>query len=284
MSGGRGRRSAALAVLALVAVLAAGCGGSGGSPASTGAQAVRTTTFSLDDPAYRKAQEAAAARRAARTTPAAPAATVPDEPDGPATTETAAPVAAGPKRPRIVQRPIPFPAQRKQEMAAYSERHYGKATAALRDPKVIVEHYTETPDIDSTFNTFAPDTADPELGELPNVCAHFVVDADGTIYQLVSLKLRCRHTVGLNWTAIGIEQVGSSDQEILGRPAQMKAIVRLTRWLQCRYGIATKDVIGHSESLSSPYHKENVERLRKQTHGDMTKAMMRKYRSQLGAC
>ena len=43
-------------------------------------------------------------------------------------------------------------------------------------------------------------------------------------------------------------------------------------------------MIGHSESLSSPYHKENVERMRNQTHGDMTKATMRKYRSQLGAC
>jgi len=276
---GVSRRVAAGMVLVLVAALAAGCGGDDGGSSSTAASTVRTTTFSLDDPAYRKAQEAAAARRPARTTPATPASTVPD---GPATTATAPPAATGPKRPRIVQRPIPFPAQRKQEMAAYSERHYGKATAALRDPKVIVEHYTETPDIDSTFNTFAPDTADPELGELPNVCAHFVVDADGTIYQLVSLKLRCRHTVGLNWTAIGIEQVGSSDQEILGRPAQMKAIVRLTRWLQCRYGIATKDVIGHNESLSSPYHQEGVASLRTQTHDDWPKADMDGVRKRLG--
>ena len=65
---------------------------------------------------------------------------------------------------------------------------------------------------------------------------------------------------------------------------QLAASLRLTRWLRCRYGIATKNVIGHSESLSSPYHKENVERMRNQTHGDMTKATMRKYRSQLGAC
>ena len=62
----------------------------------------------------------------------------------------------------------------------------------------------------SAYNTFAPDHADPELHELPGTCAHFVIDKDGTIYQLVPLTIRCRHTVGLNYTAIGIEHVGRS--------------------------------------------------------------------------
>ena len=51
---------------------------------------------------------------------------------------------------------------------------------------------------------------DAELHELPGTCAHFIVDKDGTIYQLVALTIMCRHTVGLNWTAFGIEQVGLS--------------------------------------------------------------------------
>ena len=40
-------------------------------------------------------------------------------------------------------------------------------------------------------------------------------------------------------------------------------------------------MIGHNESLSSPYHRENVASLRTQTHGDMTRASMQVYRSKL---
>jgi len=111
-----------------------------------------------------------------------------------------------------------------------------------------------------------------------------VIDRDGTIYQLVPRSIMCRHTVGLNYTSFGIEHVGKSDGDVMGNKRQLAASLRLTRWLRCRYGIATKDVIGHSESLSSPFHTERVERLKQQTHGDMTKATMRKYRSRLGAC
>ena len=83
----------------------------------------------------------------------------------------------------------------------------------------------------SAYNTFAPDHADSELHELPGTCAHFVIDKDGTIYQLVPLTIRCRHTVGLNYTAIGIEHVGTAAREILGDPAQIAASLKLTRWL-----------------------------------------------------
>jgi N-acetylmuramoyl-L-alanine amidase len=186
-------------------------------------------------------------------------------------------------QPTIVQRPIPFPAHRKREMAAYAKRHYGIDSYRLKDPHVIVEHYTVTSTFRQTFNTFAPDVADSELHELPGTCSHFVIDKDGTIYQLVSLSLMCRHTVGLNYTAIGIEHVGNSDAEILHNKRQLAASLRLTRWLRCRYGIAVKNVIGHSESVSSPYHRERVARLRTQTHGDWTRADMRRYRARLAA-
>jgi N-acetylmuramoyl-L-alanine amidase len=166
-------------------------------------------------------------------------------------------------------------------MAAYSQRHYGDSTYRLTGPKVIVEHYTETTTFEAAYNTFAADTPDSELHELPNVCAHFVVDKDGTIYQLVPLTLRCRHTVGLNYTAIGIEQVGTSDADILHNPPQLKASLRLTNWLRCRFGIDVSNVIGHNESLSSPYHRELIPRLRGQTHGDWTKRDMDVYRGQL---
>jgi N-acetylmuramoyl-L-alanine amidase len=186
-------------------------------------------------------------------------------------------------RPPIVQRPIPFPAHRRREMAAYSGRHYGRRTARLRHPHVIVEHYTANDSLRATIATFASDAPDPELHERPGTCAHFVVDTDGTIYQLVPLRLRCRHAVGLNWTAIGVEHVGRADAAVLDRPRVLRASLRLARWLRCSYAIRVRDVIGHAESLSSPYHRERVARLRRQTHGDMSRPAMQRYRRRLSA-
>src|SRR5207244_12170136 len=129
----------------------------------------------------------------------------------------------------------------KEEMLSYVERHYGLSTFRLVHPQVIVEHFTATTSFGPVFNTFAADQ--PDLGELPGTCAHFVVDTDGTIYQLVSLERMCRHTVGLNYTAIGIEMVGESDLDILGNPPQRNAMEELTLWLMATFHIELGNVI-----------------------------------------
>lgn len=193
------------------------------------------------------------------------------------------PASAGAPRPVIVQSPIPFPGRRKHEMRLYARRHYGLDDYRLRNPRVIVEHFTGNESYSATFDTFAPDVADTELHELPGVCSHYVIDRDGTIHQLVPLGLMCRHTVGLNWTAVGIEHVGTSDAEILGDRRQLRASLALTRWLQARLQIATRNVIGHNESLWSPYHHENVPALRAQTHDDWKRADMTVYRRLLSS-
>jgi beta-N-acetylhexosaminidase len=190
---------------------------------------------------------------------------------------------AMPVKPPVVSKPIPFGAERRAETARYAERHYGLDTWRLSHPRVIVEHYTASDSFPSAWNTFASDAPDPELHELPGTCAHFVIDRDGTIYQLVPLTTMCRHTVGLNWTAIGIEHVGTSDAEILQNPRQLQASLRLTLWLMNRFGISLPNVIGHSESLTSPYHRERYAPWRCQTHGDWTHADMGLYRGRLAA-
>jgi N-acetylmuramoyl-L-alanine amidase len=186
-------------------------------------------------------------------------------------------------RPPIVQQPIPFGTQRKAETEAYAKRHYGLDSWRLRRPRVIVEHYTASRSFASAFDTFAADVPDTELHELPGTCAHFVVDTDGTIYQLVPLSVMCRHTVGLNYTAIGIEHVGTSDAEILGNPRQLRASLALTLWLVHRFHIALANVIGHNESLTSPYHRELYAPWRCQTHGDWNRADMDVYRTDLSS-
>jgi N-acetylmuramoyl-L-alanine amidase len=183
---------------------------------------------------------------------------------------------------RVVSKPIPFPAKRREEMRGYARRHYGIDDWRLESPKVIVEHYTVTDTFPPVYSYFATDAPDPELGELPGVCSHFVIDRDGTVYGLVPTTIMCRHTVGLNWTAIGIEHVGQGDVQVMSNRRQRAASLRLTRMLQGRYGIGTKNVIGHNENRDSPYHRERVARLRSQTHGDFPKPVMDRYRRLLG--
>jgi beta-N-acetylhexosaminidase len=189
--------------------------------------------------------------------------------------------AIAPAKPAIVWKPIPFDAHRRAEMAQYATRHYGLNTWRLVHPKVIVEHYTASNSFSSAWNTFANDVPDTELHELPGTCAHFVIDRDGTIYQLVPLNTMCRHTVGLNWTAIGIEHVGMSDASILQNPKQIAASLKLTLWLMHRFDISLPNVIGHNESLTSRYHRERYAPWRCQTHGDWTHADMQTYRARL---
>ena len=260
------RRVLATAAIGGVSVLAA-CGASGAAESQSSARRARSgSSASAPAPAGTPAPAATG------TSPATPApASAPASP--------AQQIAA--LRPSIHQWPIPYGAARKREMAAYSLRHYGEDTYLLRNPKVIVEHYTVTATALQAYNTFAPDVPDSEFHELPNTCAHFLVEPDGRIDQLVPLSLRCRHTVGLNWTAIGIENVGLSDRAILDDRAQLAASLRLTRWLRCRHAVALSNVIGHNESLSSPYHRERVPSFAHQTHSDFNHADMRVYRARL---
>ena len=164
-----------------------------------------------------------------------------------------------PPKPHIVQQPIPLTPTRLAETAAYALRHYGVSTTVLH-PKLIVLHFTASgagsePGVHALF---ASDT--PNAGELPGVCAQFVVDQDGTIYQQVPLTVICRNAIGVNDHAIGIEMVqstGSSshwaDQQILHRRPQIRSVLRLVRWLQARYGIGKRNVIGHAMVNDSPF-------------------------------
>jgi hypothetical protein len=186
-----------------------------------------------------------------------------------------------PPPPPIKPWPIPYGAKRKHQMADYSARHYGERTWRLRRPRVIVEHMAQTGSASAVYNTFAANVPDVELHELPGVCAHFVISGKGRVFRLVNLRTRCRHTVGLNWTAIGIEHTGYGDGDTLGNRRQLRASLRLTHWLQCRFRIPLRNVIGHAESLRSPYHHELVPSLRQQTHGDWRHTSMRTYRQKL---
>jgi hypothetical protein len=164
-------------------------------------------------------------------------------------------------RPAIVRDLIPYGDRRRAQMADYSRRHYGKHTYWLTDPKVVVLHFTAGSTYSSAYWTFHANT--PYRGELPGVSCQFVIDKDGTIYQLVPLAVRARHCIGLNHVSIGIEFVQETgagghwaDQQILARKRQVNAGLRLVRYLMARYGIEKRNVIGHAMANDSPYFKD----------------------------
>jgi len=182
-------------------------------------------------------------------------------------------------QPDIRWRRISFGPKRKRQTAGYARRHYGMNTWRLEDPKVIVEHFTASTTFASAWWTFEGNRI--YNGEKPGVCAQFIIDKDGTIFQLVDLGIICRHAVGLNWTAVGIEMVGTSDRQIMRRERQYEAAQWLTLWLMEQYGIDLGDVIGHSESLNSPFHRERVGSWRCLTHGDWSHVHMKAFRDDL---
>ncbi len=164
-------------------------------------------------------------------------------------------------KPKIKQDRIKYGHKRKREMANYSKRHYGKREWKLQartgDRPALHGRF----ELSGAWSTFNADT--PALGELPGVCAQFVVDQDGTVYQLTHLDVRCRHTIGLNQLSIGIEMVqpdlgnpNATAKAILKRRKQAGPAVRLASWLKQRYHVKMRNVIGHGMANDSPLFKD----------------------------
>jgi N-acetyl-anhydromuramyl-L-alanine amidase AmpD len=81
-----------------------------------------------------------------------------------------------------------------------------------------------------------------------NVSAHFLVDRDGTIYQLMPTNWMARHVIGLNHYAIGIENVGGVNNQADLTEAQIQANAYLVSYLKKKYA-SIKYLIGHSDYL-----------------------------------
>src|ERR1035437_3239745 len=73
--------------------------------------------------------------------------------------------------------------------ASYCLTHYGNESAELRDPQLVVVHYTAFATRDESYRFFAPPRLDKVSrrdianGGAVNVSAHYLIDRDGTILQ-----------------------------------------------------------------------------------------------------
>ena len=125
--------------------------------------------------------------------------------------------------------------------------HSAPGTVAQRN--LIVLHITQGYTASGAIATFIASAA-------PNrVSAHFVIDRDGTVYQLLDLSETAWHASAVNARSVGIEHVAMAGT-LLATEAQYSASAALVAWL-CRDLGLTCDrahIQGHNECSPQDNH------------------------------
>lgn len=149
----------------------------------------------------------------------------------------------------IINKPIDYSPDRVRLSLEYLKSHYNIVqSSATISPKMIVLHYTAGGTVETNYKYFNKTHLESARNVLKkqstlNVSSQFIVDRDGTIYQLMEPNRFARHTIGLNYCAIGIENIGSKSQPLTEK--QILANAQLIRYLTKKYSI--EYLIGHSE-------------------------------------
>ena len=152
---------------------------------------------------------------------------------------------------KIVDKPIVFDQQRKELSVEYLNTRYDlDRTEPSIEPKMIVVHWTAIPSLQKSFEAFNEPLLPNSRSDITsagalNVSSHFLVDQDGTIYRLMPETIMARHVIGLNHCALGIENVGGTENTPLTKK-QLKANVKLVRYLKNKYP-EIDYLIGHLE-------------------------------------
>ena len=153
---------------------------------------------------------------------------------------------------KIQDRPISFSENRHKATLEYIAEHYGKSPVDISIvPKIIVMHWTAIDGLEDSFDAFNPETlrgSRPDLGsaEQVNVSIQFLVDREGAVYRLMPETWMARHVIGLNHSAIGVENVGGGDGADNMTDEQIAANIKLVRYLTERYP-TIQYLIAHSE-------------------------------------
>ena len=153
----------------------------------------------------------------------------------------------------IVQKPIQFSEDRINLTKEYIQQHYDLNVSDITiQPKSIVLHWTAIMQFKYCFNTLnheriMANRPDIKKASMLNVSAHYMVDRDGVIYQLMPDNWMARHVIGLNYSSIGIENVGGKgNMEEDLTPAQLESNIKLVRYLKQKYP-DIEYLLGHYE-------------------------------------
>lgn len=153
----------------------------------------------------------------------------------------------------FIDRPISWDETRAQLSLEYMEKRHGlTALEPAIMPAMVVVHWTAIPTLEGSFLAFDPvklPSTRPNLQDASslNVSVPYLVDRDGKVYRLMPDTLFARHCIGLNYMAIGIENVGDGRRHKLTR-AQLQANVQLISQLCEKHPI--RFMIGHYEYLN----------------------------------
>lgn len=159
----------------------------------------------------------------------------------------------------IINAPIVFDKQRKALSKKYIKEHYGLKVDTLKiTPKIIVIHWTSLNDLNQSIECFAKPKLSSsrrkiQKASLLNVSAHFIVDRNGTIYRLMDETKMARHTIGLNYSSIGIENVGGKKDIDNLTQEQLASNICLIDYLKKKYP-SIEYLIGHYEYKNFTHH------------------------------
>ncbi len=149
--------------------------------------------------------------------------------------------------PPIINRYITINETRENLMKEYSKLHYDSEVTTIT-PQAVVVHWTAGGTADSIYNYFKNVSMTDDEGGSLNVSSQFLVARDGTIYQLSPDNMLARHAIGLNWCAIGIENIGGYGGVEDLTDAQLQANIKLIKYLQQKYPSITT-VLGHYQQI-----------------------------------
>lgn len=144
----------------------------------------------------------------------------------------------------IIEKSLPWSENRERLTREYAELHYGMSITNI-EPQAVVVHWTAGDTWQSAYYTFYDDTRNDGT---VNVSSQFIVERDGTIYQLMPDNKLARHVIGYNWCAIGIENVGGVNNAENLTYEQLKANIELVRYLHNKYP-TIKYIFGHYQQI-----------------------------------
>ncbi|HEY9300885.1 N-acetylmuramoyl-L-alanine amidase [Microcoleus sp. FACHB-53] len=117
-----------------------------------------------------------------------------------------------------------------------SPNHSSRAGA---DIDTIVVHYTTAGTVSGTIAHFKNPTS--------QVSAHYVIDKNGDIYQMVKDSDKAWHAANANRTTIGIEHVAKVGDRLT--EMQEKSSIHLIKWLMTEYKIPKENIKAHQQII-----------------------------------
>jgi len=148
--------------------------------------------------------------------------------------------------------PINFSQKRINLTKTYIKKHYALDVKDIKIvPKIVLIHYTGIDDYTRSIARFKSPTLPndrPEIADAGkvNVSAHFIIKRDGTIVQLMPLDFMARHVIGLNYSAIGIENVGGENAKENLTVEQLISNIVLIKYLKKKFN-TIEYIVGHYE-------------------------------------